>query len=184
LEAPRLRVAPVQIIVLASRPRACEHGRGREVTEPVHAVEREEVAMPFTSPGGTPRYPTRAEIRHDEAELAAAILDGASHRPEQAFGHYYEGRRASCALGAAYEGMYRLPADAEGIRPRYLERLFDCLEHTLRRCPEGCKKRLPLGAIILHLNDDHHWTRERIAQWVTAPAPPAPPSSSGGAARH
>jgi hypothetical protein len=23
-------------------------------------------------------------------------------------------------------------------------------------------KRLPLNAIILHLNDDHHWTREQI----------------------
>ena len=32
--------------------------------------------MPFTSPNGTPRYPTRDEIRHDEAELADAILHG------------------------------------------------------------------------------------------------------------
>jgi len=141
--------------------------------------------MVFMSPGGTPRYPTRDEIRHDEAELAEAILDGTAHRPDQAFGHYYEGRRASCALGAAYEGMYRLPSEAEGIRPRHLERLFDCLEHTLRTCPEGCRKRLPLGAIILHLNDDHHWTRERIAQWITSPPPAAvPPSPSGSGSRH
>ncbi len=125
--------------------------------------------MPFTSPSGTPRYPTRAEIRHDEAELAQAILDGASSRPEQAYGHYFEGRRASCALGAAYEGMYRLPREAGQVRPRHMERLFDCLENTLRHCPEGCKKRLALGAMILHLNDDHQWTRERIAAWV-APA--------------
>ena len=68
--------------------------------------------------------------------------------------------------------MYPLPADASGIRPRHLERLFDCLEYTLRRCPEGCKKRLSLGAMILHLNDDHQWTREGIAEWVTAPADP------------
>lgn len=128
--------------------------------------------MPFTSPNGTPRYPTRAEIRHDEAELAAAILDGAHRRPDQAFGEYFEGRRASCALGAAYEGMYLLPRDASGIRPKRLDRLFDCLENTLRSCPEGCRKRLALGAMILHLNDDHHWTRERIAAWV-APEPEA-----------
>ena len=126
--------------------------------------------MPFTSPSGTKHYPTRAEIRNDEAELAQAILYGASVRPEQAFGEYFEGRRASCALGAAYEGMYQLPRDAEGIRPRHLERLFDCLENTLRTCPEGCKKRLALASMILHLNDDHHWTRERIAAWV-APTP-------------
>ena len=125
--------------------------------------------MPWTSPSGAPRYPTRAEIRDDEAELAEAILQGSSHRPDQAFGHYFEGRRASCALGAAYEGMYRLPLEATGVRPLGLDRLFDCLENTLRTCQEGCKKRLALGSMILHLNDDHHWTRERIAAWV-APA--------------
>ena len=121
--------------------------------------------MPFTSPGGSPRYPTRKELRHDEAELADAILHGALHRPEQAFGHYYE-------------GMYRLPDDAENVRPRHLERLFDCLENTLRTCPEGCKKRLALNAMILHLNDDHQWSRERIAQWVAPPEAPKPPDGS------
>ena len=128
--------------------------------------------MLFLSSDGKLRYPTRAEVRHDEAELAKAIRDGSHARPEQAFGEYFQGRHASCALGAAYEGMYPLPADASGIRPRHLERLFDCLEYTLRRCPEGCKKRLSLGAMILHLNDDHQWTREGIAEWVTAPADP------------
>jgi hypothetical protein len=119
---------------------------------------------------GKPRYPRPDEIRHDEAELAQAILDGAHARPEQAFGDYFIGRRASCALGAAYEGMYALPLDAAGIRPKHLERLFDCLEYTLRSCPEGCRKRLSLGAMILHLNDDHHWTREAIAHWVSPKA--------------
>ena len=130
--------------------------------------------MRFTSPGGTPRFPTRDEIRHDEAELAEAILHGVVSRPEQSFGRYFEGRRASCALGAAYEGMYRLPREAQGIRPHHLARLFECLENSLRSCPEGCKKRLALGAMILHLNDDHHWTREQIAEWVAPPSAPAP----------
>jgi hypothetical protein len=96
-----------------------------------------------------------------------------ARRPEQAIGTYYEGERASCALGAAYEGMYRLPAAAEGVRPRELWRLFDCLENTLRGCPEGCRKRISLAAMILHLNDDHHWSRERIAAWVAPEPPPA-----------
>jgi hypothetical protein len=119
-------------------------------------------------------------VRHDEAELAEAIRFGAKRRPEQAFGEYYEGRRASCALGAAYEGMYRLPDEVGHLHPKRLERLFDCLEGTIRRCPEGCKKSLILAAMIIHLNDDHHWDRERIAAWVAQngskrdePAPPA-----------
>jgi hypothetical protein len=129
--------------------------------------------MPFMSPGGTPRFPTRDEIRVDETELAEAIRHGVLSRPDQAFGNYFEGRRASCALGAAYEGMYRLPREAQDIRPRHLARLFECLEHSVRACPEGCKKRLALGAMILHLNDDHQWTREKIAQWVAPADTPA-----------
>ena len=31
-----------------------------------------------------------------------------------------------------------------------------------------------LGAMILHLNDDHHWTREAIARWVAPPAEAKP----------
>jgi hypothetical protein len=30
-----------------------------------------------------------------------------------------------------------------------------------------------LGAMILHLNDDHHWSRERIAAWVARDPEPA-----------
>jgi hypothetical protein len=116
--------------------------------------------------------------RQDELELAAAIRLGAARRPVQAYGNYFEGRRSSCALGAAYEGIYRLPELAESLRPRHLERLFDCLENTIRNCPEGCRKRLPLGPLIVHLNDDHQWSRERIAGWVAggdAPQTPTPP---------
>ncbi len=100
-------------------------------------------------------------LRADQIELADAIAEGAKRRPSQAFGEYFSAKGGSCALGAAYEGAYALPQEAGSIRPR-LDRLFDCLENVRRRCPEGCNKRLPLNAIILHLNDDHHWTREQI----------------------
>jgi hypothetical protein len=104
-------------------------------------------------------------LRADQIELAEAIAEGARRRPTQAFGEYFSTRGGSCALGAAYEGTYALPQEAGSIRPR-LDRLFDCLENVRRRCPVGCNKRLPLNAIILHLNDDHHWTREQIVDWL------------------
>ena len=73
---------------------------------------------------------------HGERELAAFIRAGASRRPEQAYGDYFKGKYASCALGAAYEGMYRLPDEAGGTRPtKDLEWFFDCLEGTVRGCP-------------------------------------------------
>ena len=109
--------------------------------------------------------------RHDESELAEAIRFGARRRSEQAFGDYYQGQSASCALGAAYEAMYRLPDDAAGQRPtRDLDWFFDCLD-TVKACPgEACRKRLFLAALLVHLNDDHRWSREQIANWLAGTA--------------
>ena len=65
-------------------------------------------------------------------------------------------------VAEADEGIYRLPDTADGVRPQRLDRLFECLEGVVRTCPECSKKKLPLGALIVHLNDAHHWTRDRI----------------------
>jgi hypothetical protein len=121
---------------------------------------------------------------HGPKELASAIRAGASRRPEQAFGDYFVGRRASCALGAAYEGIYRLAEEMGGKRPtKDLVWFFDCLESSVRRCPvDGCKKRLLLSAMIVHLNDNHTWSREQIATWLEQENGIAPPQAnkSGG----
>jgi len=111
-----------------------------------------------------------------EKELASFIRDGIRRRPDQAFGDYYKGRSASCALGAAYEAMYRLPDDPSGQHPtRDLDWFFDCLD-TVKRCPaEGCKKRLFLAALIVHLNDDHRWTRDDVATWLAGDRKPTTP---------
>ena len=31
---------------------------------------------------------------------------------------------------------------------------------------DKCKKHLLLSAMIVHLNDVHHWSREQIATWL------------------
>jgi hypothetical protein len=111
------------------------------------------------------------KAHHCEKELAQFIRSGASRRPEQAFGDYYRGRSASCALGAAYEGMYRLPAQASGLRPtKDLEWFFDCLEGSCGSAPAAMTARstLSLAAIMVHLNDHHKWSREQIAGWLEA----------------
>jgi len=37
-------------------------------------------------------------------------------------------------------------------------------------CPEGCKPRFPQSSLVanlvIHLNDDHRWSRNRIADWL------------------
>ena len=104
--------------------------------------------------------------KHDEIELAEAILTGVKRRPTQSFGSYFGPNGGSCALGAAYEGVYLLPVDAHDAMPRRLDRFFECLENVSRRCPAGCKNQIPIGAMIVHLNDDHEWTREQVAAWL------------------
>lgn len=43
-------------------------------------------------------------------------------------------------------------------------------EYMKQACPEGCAapyhKDSPLRITIIHLNDHHKWTRERIADWL------------------
>jgi len=56
--------------------------------------------------------------------------------------------------------------------PAALDRLFEGLEGVVRTCPECSEKELPLGALIVHVNDARHWTRERIAPWVADPEVP------------
>ncbi len=79
----------------------------------------------------------------DERELADAILSGTHRRPAQSFGSYFGPEGGSCALGAAYEGIYLLPEHAEGTHPERLDRLFHCIDYVARRCPAGCKKHVP-----------------------------------------
>jgi hypothetical protein len=78
--------------------------------------------------------------------------------------------------------MYRLPDNPDGTRPtKDLEWFFDCLEGSVRKCPaDGCRKRLTLASILVHLNDEHRWSREAIASWLekengSKEGTPAPP---------
>lgn len=44
-----------------------------------------------------------------------------------------------------------------------------CAACSPGECPDGCQFKqnpLPLYKIIIHLNDDHAWERERIADWL------------------
>jgi hypothetical protein len=92
----------------------------------------------------------------DPMRLSEAIRLGAMLRP-QAFGKMFRtvrGEMRSCALGAAAEALGESPYDS--FAP-----LFD----AMRMCPMGCGWT-SVGSLIPHLNDEHRWTRERIADWV------------------
>src|SRR3954466_1155323 len=108
------------------------------------------------------------QLQSEQRELAEYIRAGSARGP-QCFGSYFDEKGGSCALGAVYDAIYHLPRQHGKLIPDHLERLFRCLDEVTKRCPhEGCKKRLPLAPMLVHLNDDHVWTREQIADWLTA----------------
>jgi hypothetical protein len=107
------------------------------------------------------------ELQSEQKELADFIRAGSTRGP-QCFGSYFDEKGGSCALGSVYEGVYHLPRDHGKLVPDHLERLFRCLDEVVKPCPhKACVKRLPLAPLIVHLNDDHRWTREQIADWLT-----------------
>lgn len=93
--------------------------------------------------------------------LSEAIRLGAMLRP-QAFGVIFDGS-GTCALGAAYEAIGKL------------HRMEECdaredwpwLKNDKLVCPEcGGSPGFGPSVISAHLNDNHLWTREQIADWV------------------
>jgi len=84
-------------------------------------------------------------------KLSDAIRLGATFKP-QCTGTFFDNGR-SCALGAALDAM-----------------ATDDPNELVRRFPHLEQHRNSFGwtlySIIVELNDQEHWTRERIASWL------------------
>lgn len=92
--------------------------------------------------------------------LSEAMRLGAMVTP-QAFGLLRDGE-GTCALGAAYVAVGLLKASCCGIATAHAR--FPVLA-TEATCPL-CGYIRELDSIVAHLNDDHYWTREQIADFV------------------
>ena len=70
--------------------------------------------------------------------------------------------RGTCALGAASQAC-----DLRSVLPVSIFTLFPYLENSLAECPEvHCPADASIAGIVAHLNDNHRWTREEIADWL------------------
>ena len=109
--------------------------------------------------------------------LATAMRQGGSLYP-QSHGRYAEigpsGRILGvCALGAAAAGIgwpVTEAAKGEWDLESRLQQQWPVLE-TLHACPsDRCRytrcRLTSLRQVVAHLNDDHHWSVERIADWL------------------
>lgn len=108
-------------------------------------------------------------------KLSEAIRLGAMMKP-QAFGALYD-NGATCALGAAGDAMGILDRNRNDWIPGSTEKVWwwRPVATAEALCPScGQRARNSYGWItsstvedvIVHLNNDHRWTRERIADWV------------------
>lgn len=108
-----------------------------------------------------------------QLRFSEAIRLGAMLRP-QCFNAMYK-NNGSCALGAAREAVGASNAAS------FVTCIVWPWTGTLHNCPVGCDaNQIYPGAnkscvttIVVHLNDVHHWTRERIADWVESIEPDA-----------
>jgi hypothetical protein len=109
-------------------------------------------------------------------QLSEAIEKGAQLRP-QAFGAYFTGSTrtdaCSCAIGAAYEATFKdMPLAHDGVvndferLAAHYPLLYDDNKIYCPECAGAEVKQDNLCNILIHLNDDHRWTREEIAGYV------------------
>lgn len=102
-------------------------------------------------------------------KLSEAMKQGATMHPQGAGA--YAGRQGNkwytCALGAAYEGITgNLPRMARLSRRPFnsvpeLAKVYD-----IREAHPISGGRGDLWWLISDLNDNHHWSREQIADWL------------------
>jgi hypothetical protein len=97
-------------------------------------------------------------------KLSEAIRLGSMNGP-QVFGRLGDFSGGTCAQGAAVLAIGLMPDAFKGISIQ--ARFIDAFPVSVIpvRCPE-CETRNVAGNVMAHLNNDHKWTRERIADWV------------------
>lgn len=115
-------------------------------------------------------------------KLSQAMREGAAKRPQcrDVFFNKIRGVLCSCALGAAFEGGGLINGAALTRRAVELHmgliaqfegfETYDVNNSGMLPfpCPSfSCNERpAQLPEIAVHLNDEHNWSREQIADWL------------------
>jgi hypothetical protein len=114
-------------------------------------------------------------------KLSDAILLGSTMRPQ--IRRRFSDGEGTCAMGAAFDGVGILDVIVStkygNERMALIESQFPGAYSAWKySCPcEGAARRTEcsdlrwLAYMVTHLNDDHFWTRERIASWVASVEP-------------
>ena len=110
-------------------------------------------------------------------KLSEAIRLGAMTGP-QTIGALRRGD-STCALGAAYRAAGLLSKGRYRVRIEVAVETFPALRTRVGACPHCALCALDdIGHAVVHLNDVHGWTRERIADWVATVEPAETPDAA------
>ena len=112
--------------------------------------------------------------------LSEAIVLGSVKHPQK-FGGFLDsdahGVTATCGIVAALDAIGIIDSAVNAKETICADKVFPILRHKVSGCPE-CKKLhhhdewlFPVtldtvAAVIMHLNDDHRWSRPQQAEWV------------------
>lgn len=101
-------------------------------------------------------------------KLSEAMRRGARMGP-QAFGRWQTTGGGGCALVSTMNGCgIKVEADMPAIwSMAHLIKMFPELTRIVK-CSACIDSVYPLDLAIIHMNDYHHWSRERIAGWIEA----------------
>lgn len=103
-----------------------------------------------------------------------AIRLGATLK-KQARGTFERDGIRTCALGSALDAVGKLKQKSHNVLERLWPDLYlyhrPGLSCPVRRCPSV---QPAWWKLVIHLNDDHRWTRERIADYLEIQMGPPP----------
>ena len=101
----------------------------------------------------------------EKLKLSEAMRLGATLAP-QGFYKLKNSLGATCAIGAAFEAVGFVPTRIDSYGPWiYLGNQGKAGDFRCPACRGDCGYPV---AVITHLNDEHRWTREQIADFVEA----------------
>lgn len=108
--------------------------------------------------------------------LSDAIVLGSTLRPQcrNNFFSPVDGMLGSCALGAAAEAAGLALRCGPGITHEDIYGEWPFLLLLGGTCPV-CSRSGPLSSLVFCLSDEHHWTREQIAEFIATVEPPEAP---------
>jgi hypothetical protein len=104
-------------------------------------------------------------------KLSEAISLGAMLTP-QAIGRFIDAQGCRCAWASAFNAAGQTTTTAIYMYEewKWTKQVVDC---------PVCRATGPVTYMIVHLNDRHQWTRQRIADWVSTIEPTEQTPSEG-----